>query len=317
MLEPWKMPQIVKGMLTYVPALNAWRQHRASTGGSSSPRYCYGVWLRHLVTLRRHGFDVRGASIAELGPGDSIGTGLAALLSGAQRYVGLDIVPYSTKADLRRMLTDLAELYAAKAPIPDDREFPAVRPTLTSYSFPEFVPGGAEAISNANRLMPAIEQGLSESAEIGYHAPWDAASIVSAGSIDLVFSQAVLQYVADLESVYRLMFRWLRPGGFCSHSTGLGANNFSPFWNGHWAYTDREWRLVRGRRECIVNREPLSAHLRLAESAGFDILHVDAQHDAGGLASSDLASAFRGLDPDDLSTRGAVFILRKPEMTTH
>jgi len=74
---------MLKGALTWVPPLNALRLRRAATGGSDSSRYCYSVWLRHLRTLDSHGFRVKGAHVGELGPGDSIGIGLASLLSGA------------------------------------------------------------------------------------------------------------------------------------------------------------------------------------------------------------------------------------------
>src|SRR5215467_13821096 len=83
MIQAWKLPHMLKGALTYVPALNAWRIRRASTGGSNSARYCYSVWFRHLINLDSCGFKIKGARVAELGPGDSIGVGLAALLSGA------------------------------------------------------------------------------------------------------------------------------------------------------------------------------------------------------------------------------------------
>src|SRR5262249_43508765 len=133
----WKLQHVVKGMLTYIPPLNAWRLRRAATGGSDSPRYCYSVWLRHLVMLNRFGFRVSGAQIGELGPGDSIGTGLAGMLSGAARYVGLDLVPFSTPSNLPRFFESLVTLYKTREYIPNDTEFPSVRPTLDSYALPE------------------------------------------------------------------------------------------------------------------------------------------------------------------------------------
>jgi hypothetical protein len=54
-MNTWKAPHIVKGILTYVPVLNTWRSQHATTGGSDSARYCYAVWLRHLITLERLG----------------------------------------------------------------------------------------------------------------------------------------------------------------------------------------------------------------------------------------------------------------------
>src|SRR5262249_52030361 len=106
-IQTWKIPPIVKGILTWVPALNAWRVRRGSTGGSDSPRYCYSAWLRHLVSLNRFGFKIVSARVGELGPGDSIGIGLAALLSGASQYIGLDIVPFSEKANLEKIFDEL------------------------------------------------------------------------------------------------------------------------------------------------------------------------------------------------------------------
>jgi len=61
------------------------------------------------VVLDRFGFRVRDAAIGELGPGDSVGIGMAALLSGARRYVGLDVVPYAITADIEKMIRELAQ----------------------------------------------------------------------------------------------------------------------------------------------------------------------------------------------------------------
>ena len=128
---------IAKGALTWVPPLSThWRRRRALTGGTDSPRYCYSVWLRHLVTLQSYGFQIKGARVGELGPGDTIGTGLAALLSGADHYIGLDVLPLSAKIDLEPIFDELVQLYSEKEPIPDNSEFPRIRPQLESYEFP-------------------------------------------------------------------------------------------------------------------------------------------------------------------------------------
>jgi SAM-dependent methyltransferase len=312
MIQAWKVPHVLKGMLTHVPALNNWRLRHGSTGGSNSAEYCYGVWLRHLVTLNQHGFNVKATAIAELGPGDSIGTGLAALLSGADRYVGLDVMPYSAKADLEDILAALAQMYSSRAAIPGHDVFPRMRPRLGSYGFPAdlICPDGlADRIEG---IRSDLRRGIAGGDHVSYHAPWTSRTI-AAGSLDLVFSQAVLQYIDNLEQTYRTMFDWLKPGGYCSHATGLGAVDLAPYWNGHWAYTDLEWDLVRGRREWILNRESLSTHLDHARRAGFEILLVAREYLAGGLDTDALAPRFQRLDAEDLRTGGVMLILRKPE----
>ena len=58
----------------------------------ANSRYCYSVWLRHLSIINENGLDTNPNIVAELGPGDSIGMGLMALLTGSSKYYALDIV---------------------------------------------------------------------------------------------------------------------------------------------------------------------------------------------------------------------------------
>src|SRR5262249_45287584 len=90
---PVPLRPILAGLATYVPGVYHLRPKR--TGGTSSAEYCYGVWIKHLTLARHHGLARIPHTIAELGPGDSLGVGLAALLSGVDRYYSFDVVRYS------------------------------------------------------------------------------------------------------------------------------------------------------------------------------------------------------------------------------
>src|SRR3954453_23378857 len=118
------MGHIAKGIATLVPPIEARRRARSHTGGTGPGRYCYGVWLRHLVRAHEAGLESAPASVGELGPGDSLGIGRAALLSGCQRYVSLDVVRYANVEGNLSVLDKLVELFAARAPIPDHHELP-------------------------------------------------------------------------------------------------------------------------------------------------------------------------------------------------
>jgi hypothetical protein len=308
-LQWWKWPQIAKGALTWIPPLDAWRKRRLSTGGTDNPRYCYSVWLRHLVTLKRCGFDAKGARNAELGHGDSIGTRLAALLSGAAYYVGLDVVAFLPR-NAGAIFEHLVKLYRAKAPIPDDTEFPRVGPKIGSYEFPDHVMDWSGFEDRVSQIRKEIREGLQNGRMVSYHAPWTSVGDVASRTLDLVFSQAVLEY-APVNEAYTAMSAWLKEGRYASHVIDLSAHYLSPFSNGHWAYSDWEWRLACGRREASLNREPLSTHLACASKHGFEILLLHKNSATNGLKPEQLSVRFRTLDADDLQTRGATLVLRK------
>jgi hypothetical protein len=311
MIQAWKAPHICKGLLSSIPMLDRWRLQRASTGGSNSARYCYSVWLRHLSILGANGFRVTGARVGELGPGDSIGTGLAALLSGAKSYIALDVVPFSARADLLAIFQNLVALFSSRAAIPNHQEFPGVRPSLESYAFPYHLVDYSDFGSRVANLRRKLIERQYDNGFITYRVPWNSADVIDRSSLDLIFSQAALEHVDSLEATYQAMSTWLAPGGYASHVIDFSAHHLSPYWNGHWAYADFEWRLVRGRREFLLNREPLSTHLQFARESGLDVLQIVKNYDDSGLLQELLAPRFQNLTFEDRRTRGAVLVLRK------
>src|SRR4029077_11002812 len=99
---------VVRGIATMVPG--AYRlAARKRGGGTGSADYCYAVWLKHLTLLWQSGLRTIPASVAEIGPGDALGGGLAALLSGASRFYALDVVTYGNADKNLRVLDELVE----------------------------------------------------------------------------------------------------------------------------------------------------------------------------------------------------------------
>jgi Methyltransferase domain len=302
---------MLKGAATWIPLVGAMRARYAQTGGTNSARYCYTVWLRHLVTLSRYGFEIRGARVGELGPGDSIGTGLAALLAGAQTYVGLDVIPFSLRHELESIFDELVRLYSKKEPIPDDHEFPRVRPKLVSYEFPNHLVEWSEFHRRTKLIKTELRRGIGRGNFVTYIAPWTSLHEVRPNSLDLIFSQSVLEYVSSLSEAYRAMATWLKPGAYSSDAIDLSAMYLSPYWNGHWAYSDWEWKLVQGRRHYFLNREPLTTHLEYAAKAGLEVVALENEYNSSGLPSSQLSRRFRAMTSEDHRARGAMIILRK------
>ena len=273
----------------------------------ASARYCYSVWLRHLVAARENGLEPKPRVVVELGPGDSLGAGIAALLGGAERYVVVDWVRYTSVAGNVDVFEALLELFESRAPIPGEDEFPNVRPKLASYAFPtDLIDAPAQAAS-ARRIRQALAQPEAAGGCISYFAPYERTKVTIEGGADFVFSQAVMEHVDDPRSLYQEIHRWLRPGGIASHVVDYRCHGTSARWNGHWTYTDAAWRLIRGGRPYLLNRMSHSGHHRLLTESGLDVVTAAQTRADSTLLRAELAPAFRDLSDDDLETAGALF----------
>ena len=67
---------------------------------------------------------------------------------------------------------------------------------------------------------------------VDYRTPWTSPSEVAASSLDLIFSQAVLEHVDGLEETYEAMSVWLKPGGYAFHVIDFTAHQLAPFGTG-------------------------------------------------------------------------------------
>ncbi len=213
---------LITGIASYVPGMaNLFSRH---TGGSDSARYCYSVWLRHLVMSHAHDLPTQPAVVAELGPGDSLGVGLAALLSGAEKYYAFDVVRYARNERNLAIFDDLVALFRARAPIPNRDEFPLVTPLLDDYDFPHGILTDERldrALTPARvasiRAELAAEMMTDGSGWITYQVPWDRSDIIQGGTVDMILSQTVMEYPLDLHATYGTLYHWLKPGGIMSH----------------------------------------------------------------------------------------------------
>src|SRR5450432_2140607 len=128
-----KLTPIVKGIIKHIPGVKKLLSNRI--GGAVESRYCYSIWMRHL-----HHWNIVNdcipETVAELGPGDSLGTGLASLLSGSKNLYALDVVKYWDNKRNLEIFEELVVLFSSRTNIPDNIEYPLIRPKLESYSFP-------------------------------------------------------------------------------------------------------------------------------------------------------------------------------------
>jgi SAM-dependent methyltransferase len=313
-----RIRSLLKGALTFVPGAPALIP-KPPPGSRADTPYYYGVWLKHLGGLAANGLDTSPTVVAELGPGDTLGVGLAALLCGAEKYYALDLLAYTQPKKNLAALDELVALLSKRTPRPD-KGFPDFAYSRGGELFPtEVLTDERLARTLAPARLADIREALGSgsgragSIVVEYRAPWDDAAVIERDSVDLVVSQSVLEHVDDLETAYGALYQWLRPGGVMSHLIDLRSHGLTNEWNGHWSISDPMWTVMRGKRSFLINREPCSVHLEHMRRCGFEILYVAQRRgDATGIGRGRLAKRWQSLSDDDFSCNTVFIQARKP-----
>lgn len=310
-----RVKPIITGLLSLVPGA-----YEAFTKGPnpSTPAACYGVLFKHLCLMQRQGAPFVPQHIAEIGPGNSLGNGVLALLLGSESFVGLDVVPFALKRDEADVWVDsLVALLRQRAPLPNADGFPSLRPFLDASGFPCGVgeatlacsldPARIAAVRACLRAVGPNRAGRADGLSLDYRVPWEQLSAGQLGPFDAVFSHTVMQHVPDPAAVYGKVKDMLRQGGVMSHQINHDSHGMSHHWNGHWAYPDWLWRIALGHKPFLINRLPYGAHLAMVERTGMQVLTAMTNHRSDGLPADSLAPRFRSLGVD-ASIAGSVLV---------
>lgn len=283
-------------------------------------RSCYAAWLRTIVAAHKHGLPVGFNTVAEIGPGDSLGVGICALLSGARQYFALDIMRAALNLSNLDIFEKLVKLFKERSPIPDDKEMAKCRPRLASYEFPSYIL--TEKILNkalADDRIAKIRQAILDvenpkddgEVVIKYMAPWEDEAVIRPGTVDIILSHAVMEHVDDIDKSYRASYLWLKRGGYIAHAIDYKCHATNGLWNGHWTYSDFIWKIIRGKSFYFINREPHSAHIVAIKQNGFKIILADKYKRSNSLTKRELATKFGQLSDEDLEIAESFIIAQK------
>ncbi len=213
--------------------------------------------------------------VAEIGPGDSLGIGLAALLSGSKEYYAFDVIKHANLDKNLSVAEEIASLFISKKEIPHcGSQYKNTNPALNDYRFPNECFGHQieqpEIMESLSELKKALKH-QSGLIKIEYRVPWYEKIPSALGDLDLVYSQAVMEHVENIQHAYDSMWKWLKPGGIISHQIDFKAHEMTKEWNGHWLIGQRLWKFLMHGRKYSINRLPMSAHVEAITRAGFEI----------------------------------------------
>lgn len=305
-----KFKPIIKG---YIKGIIPNANRLQTTGGTNESEYCYSTWLRHLIKINS---KVKGVpeSVLELGPGDTLGIGIAALLSGVNSYVGLDIHKYWNSEANVEIFDELVGLFQSRAPLDAENKYPRLTPYLDNYNFPEEILSKEYmAVALAPQRLNAVRNELnnpnSTNKHVRFYSPWQT-NDVPPESVEFVYSQSVLQYT-DLPYVYSSVHHWLKKGGLTAHSIDFSSLGITKTWNGHWCFSDFEWKQYCFRKTMLLNRSFFSEHKSFLEDLNFKIIDVVKYKSENTLQTTQLGQRAKNIHADDLSTSAAYMLSLK------
>lgn len=249
--------------------------------------------IKLIKMLRACDFDVSGKLGLEVGTGWVPTVPIVHLLCGAERLYLTDVVRY-----LDAQTLDLAKKNIQLHVGLIKEELGISKPVIDRVI--------AESVLQEGRLQ--------------YLAPvrWNT---ISAGSVDYVFSRAVLEHVprGHIPELLAAASRVLKPGGLMAHiidnSDHFQHNDKSISRINFLSYSSKAWSII-----CALadqpNRLRHSDYRRIFQSAGLSIAYEETcvDEDAlGDLRKMPLDAEFMRYDPKDLACLTSCFVLKKPD----
>jgi len=273
MIKPKK---IIRSLISFLPILNNFLKQKGTS--PLNGEYYYNIFNHHIRTLIEHGFTLENKTLAEFGPGDTFGVGLCAILHGFKEYLAFDVIKHADVENNIGVLNDLMKFYPSKS-----AEIDTLKKELT--------------IQFGNKIK--------------YVVPWNSELNLKHSSIDLILTNATMEHLLDLEETYTYMYKWLKPGGYCSHEIDFGAHEFSNSWYEHFYLNKHYWDFLMHGRMYPINRMPYSFHYNILTKIGFQIVY-EKKNRAEKLDKNRICNELKQFFiEDDLSIRSAHLIVKK------
>jgi SAM-dependent methyltransferase len=305
---------ITRTLFSYTPFLEKWALQKIYMPPIVRPQKAYEVWLRHLSHFAK-GYDFSRSTpetIAELGPGDSLGVCLCALLSGFDKVYALDVVRprnISVKTMLD-YLDALAALFEERYLLDRGGHATIAKTILAPDRLKENL--SKDRLNAVRKTLSGAGSDSEYSIEMKYSVPWDAEEVLEEASLDFLISYAVLEHVSDPDNTYQHMAKWLKPGGLASHAIDYDCHGTAWQWNGHWKYSDFVWKTCFvGKKPYLINRLPRSAHIGLFQKHGFRIIAEKKSVQRSTVTLGQLAPECVAVTAEDLHTSGSFLLCRK------
>jgi SAM-dependent methyltransferase len=262
-------------------------------------------WALMVGHLRASQVPLTGSIFVEMGTGWYPTFPLCLYLGGAARVISLDLNRHLDRGLLLRLSDRLA----------------AAVPAIAQASGEDIGTIAARQAAAASALREGATLGEATGGSIDYRAPADAAATeLDAESVDVVFSNSVLEHVPGpvIRSCLSEAMRILRPGGVVFHSVNCGDHyayvDRSVHQLHYLRYSDRQWRKWNN-AFLYQNRLRAVDFVEMVTEAGFRV-EIDTSRATpqrlAQLDSIDVHRAFARYTREQLAVTGIDLVGRKP-----
>ena len=309
--------QLVAGILTRIPYVNRiiLKRFYKNTGGTIDADYCLLVWGKHIDLLLKNNWKPKCKSVLELGPGDSLGVGIVAVLSGVKSYCAVDVLSYDVISKSILVLNQLKGIIESGQTIEENEK---IKPHFDSTA--EWVNKfliNLRQNEDLKLLFSKIELDLNNLFDTNYkcnyikYLPLDKYLTSSDGRFDLIFSQSVLEYIGELVPAFQKMHVQLNSNGWISHEVDLSCMRTSDRWDGHWSYPNWLWKIMKGKRPFFINRFTCDFYSKELEKSIWRNVKFLSYKKAIQTPKNELAKDYKILEDETLQTASIYFIAQK------
>lgn len=263
---------LVKGLLTFVPGATFIldKKKEKSRHSGSQAEFCYTLWLSMLRQFEENGIQHKLDAVGEIGTGGSLGVGICALLTGSQRFYGLELDQSFDKNLNLKILDDLVLLFRNNSRISD--KFRQLNIKVNSLDFPNNLVEPEYLNSDLiAEIQNDIESGFIAKKRISIIKNWESQRSLN---LDFIFSRAVMEHVANPDTVYNAATKHLSFGSFMFHDIEFHSHGLTKKIDGHYDLHPLLWKIIVGKRPFFLNSWKLHDHLSAIKRIGFKIKEV-------------------------------------------